>query len=122
MGELVTGGLTGDFETMSLASLRYRTVRLWFVAVGLFALVFTYVAPTVAPLVLLPAPATTVTSLPELAFPSVVFPELAPPRRPGREACAGRARPPRSAAAPRAGRAGAGGTNTRARHRGAHVA
>ena len=64
---------------MSLASLRYRTVRLWFVTVGLFALVFTYVAPTVAPIFLLPSPATTVTSLPELAFPTVVFPELAPP-------------------------------------------
>ena len=76
---LVPPGRTEDFETLSLAALRYRTVRLWFVGVGLFALVFTYVAPTVAPLLLLPAPATTVTSLPELAFPSVVFPELAPP-------------------------------------------
>ena len=64
---------------MSLAALRYRTVRLWFVAVGLFALVFTYVAPTVAPIVFLPASDTTVTSLPKVALPSVVFPELAPP-------------------------------------------
>ena len=64
---------------MSLGSLRYRTVRSWFVAGRLLALLFTYVAPTVAPIFFLPAPATTVTSLPELAFPSVVFPELAPP-------------------------------------------